>query len=67
MAPPDFVMTLEPGIEWMLFDSVTLQTAPLVVFPSVFCLRVMRHIAPVMGVTFLVHDNNWRVLGEARA
>jgi hypothetical protein len=36
MAPPDFVMTLEPGIEWMLFNSVTLQTAPLVVFPGVF-------------------------------
>jgi hypothetical protein len=36
MAPPDFVMTIEPGIEWMLFNSVTLQTAPLVVFPSVF-------------------------------
>jgi hypothetical protein len=36
MAPPDFVMTIEPGIEWMLFNSVTLQTAPLVVFPNVF-------------------------------
>jgi hypothetical protein len=36
MAPPDFVMTLEPGIEWMLFNSVALQTAPLVVFPGVF-------------------------------
>jgi hypothetical protein len=36
MAPPDFVMTLEPGIEWMQFNSVTLQTAPLVVFPGVF-------------------------------
>jgi hypothetical protein len=36
MAPPDFVMTLEPGIEWMLFNSVTLQTAPLVVFPGAF-------------------------------
>ena len=36
MAPPDFVMTLEPGIEWMLLNSVTLQTAPLVVFPGVF-------------------------------
>jgi hypothetical protein len=29
-------MTLEPGIEWMLFNSVTLRTAPLVVFPGVF-------------------------------
>lgn len=29
MAPPEFVMTLEPGIEWMLFNSATLQTAPL--------------------------------------
>jgi hypothetical protein len=36
MAPPDFVMTLQPGIEWMLFNSVRLQTAPLVVFPGVF-------------------------------
>ena len=36
MAPPDFVMTLEPGIEWMQFNSVTLQTAPLVFFPGVF-------------------------------
>jgi hypothetical protein len=36
MAAPDFAMTLEPGIEWMLSDSVTLQTAPLVVFPGVF-------------------------------
>lgn len=36
MAPPDFVMTLEPGIERMQFNSVTLQTAPLVVFPGVF-------------------------------
>jgi hypothetical protein len=35
-APPEFVMTLEPGIEWMLFNSVTLRTAPLVVFPGVF-------------------------------
>jgi hypothetical protein len=35
-AAPEFVMTLEPGIEWMLFNSVTLQTAPLVVFPGVF-------------------------------
>jgi hypothetical protein len=29
-------MTLEPGIEWMLFNSATLQTAPLVTFPAVF-------------------------------
>jgi hypothetical protein len=36
MAPPDLVMTLEPGIERVLFNSVTLQTAPLVVFPGVF-------------------------------
>jgi hypothetical protein len=35
-APPEFVMTLEPGIEWMQFNSVTLRTAPLVVFPGVF-------------------------------
>ncbi|MFL6104823.1 MAG: hypothetical protein ACJ74K_16215 [Actinomycetes bacterium] len=36
MAPPEFVMTLEPGIDWMLFNSATLQTAPLVTFPGVF-------------------------------
>src|SRR4029450_9716766 len=36
MAPPDWVMTLQPGIEWMLFNSVALQSAPLVVFPGVF-------------------------------
>ena len=36
MAPPEFVMTLEPGIEWMLFNSATLQTAPLVTVPAVF-------------------------------
>ena len=34
MDPPMFVMSLEPGIEWMLFHSVTLQTAPLVTFPA---------------------------------
>ena len=36
MAPPEFVMTLEPGIDWMLFSSATLQTALLVTFPGVF-------------------------------
>jgi hypothetical protein len=36
MAPPEFVMTLESGIEWMLFNSATLQTAPLVTVPAVF-------------------------------
>jgi hypothetical protein len=36
MDPPEFVMTLEPGIEWMLFNSVTLHTAPLVGFPVLF-------------------------------
>ena len=35
-APPEFVMTLEHGIVWMQFNSVTLRTAPLVVFPGVF-------------------------------
>jgi hypothetical protein len=34
MEPPEFVMTLEVGIDWMLFDSVTLRTAPLVTFPG---------------------------------
>jgi hypothetical protein len=34
MDPPMFVMSLEPGIEWMLFHSVTLQTAPLVTFSA---------------------------------
>lgn len=29
-------MTLEPGIDWMLFSSATLQTALLVTFPGVF-------------------------------
>jgi hypothetical protein len=34
MDPPEFVMTLETGIDWMLFNSVTLRTAPLVALPG---------------------------------
>lgn len=36
MDPPEFIMTLETGIVWMLFNSVTLRTAPLVAFPGPF-------------------------------
>jgi hypothetical protein len=55
------------GIEWMLFSSVTHQTAPLVVFPGYSDTRVMRHIVAVTCVTISSHHNNSRILGEARA
>jgi hypothetical protein len=36
MDPPEFAMTLEANITWLMFTSVTLRTAPLVVFPGPF-------------------------------
>lgn len=36
MAPPEFVMTLTGGIDWMLFNAATLRTAPLVADPVTF-------------------------------
>ena len=36
MDPPEFVMTIDAGIEWMLFHSVTLRTPPLVLSPGPF-------------------------------
>jgi hypothetical protein len=48
--PPEFVMTLEAGIDWMLFNSVTPRTAPLVALPG-----------PVWG-----HSEPWRASIESR-